>query len=223
MFDFLKNVTIAEDVKAKKVATRTAKSKNPTEADLRIFRNGSIYPSAALVAELNLEYRGKDAETGNGLDLVDSRLWHVSAAWPQQLLMVAAIGKKEGKVDVFSQVKYDEAGAPMFSVLEQGSNLGFGKELLKTIGEIYGKGVNDEGYLDLVIARDYPINTPNNIYHLPKKQSRGDNKGDLQLVKREHITLFPLAPIDGSADYVAPDTDEVEGAEGGEEQATQLD
>src|SRR5690606_11617595 len=119
MLDFLSQVTVeAVIVPVKSPVSRTPKVLQPADAvaDLRIWENGAIYPSNALIAEYNLEYTAKDAEeSGYGLDFIDSSLMP-SIKTPQRFLALAITPRKSGKIDVFRGTTYKEDGTPAASV-----------------------------------------------------------------------------------------------------------
>jgi hypothetical protein len=195
MFDFLKNLGDVEVTSGKVEGQSTRivrKDANPTNgADLRLFKDGSVYPSKELVAEFELEYTNKDTVTGNGFDVIDTRTW---AGWKADthVLLIAPISKSKSKVDLFDQTKYNEDGTPISTVVDQGSNT-FGKKLLTMISEIYGDvDFTDKSYVDLVIGRGYNFATEEGIYYIPKAVVKGDKKGAIKVVRREYTSLYPL-------------------------------
>jgi hypothetical protein len=206
---FLANVQL--EMPAKKSGGGSKKDRQPTEADLRLFKNGALYPSSALIAEFNLEYIGKNEEVSvdgrvpMGLDFIASPEWGMYPKGLQALAFVGITPKTIGKVDAFKSVGYDENGAPVKSVAEQGSTTA-GKILIDVLGTAYGVKVEatadveahvelpwvDDKYIDLIIVRDQKMQTLEEVYHLPKKASRGENKGELSTVRREKIAIHPL-------------------------------
>lgn len=196
--EFLKKASLVanEVVKPAIARTVTAKNRNPEEADIRIYKDGAVYPSAALVAEFDLTYRGKDVTPkGQAFDVFKSSDFLNTKHWAadETVVFIAAVDKVLPKTDLFSGSKFDENGEPTADVLTQGAAT-FGKELLETLKEIYAIEPNEEGFIDLVIVRDIPFNTPDNIYYVPKVVSRGEKKGQSDLMRRENITLYPLVP-----------------------------
>lgn len=196
--EFLRKASLVanEVVKPAAARTTTAKNRNPETADIRVYKDGSVYPSAALVAEFNLAYVGKDVEPkGNAFDVFKSSEFLNTKHWPAEdtVLFITAVDRKLPKTDLFSGSKYDEAGEPKSDVLTQGSNT-FGGGLLVTLKELYGVEPNEEGYIDLSIVRSIPFTTDDAIYYVPKVITRGDAKGKSDLVRRENLTLFPLIP-----------------------------
>ena len=190
-FDFLKNTTLAQ-VEQKTTTTtnrtgRVAMERNPTNgASLRLFKDGSIYPSQETVDKYNLEYFG---ETGNGLDIIDSRQWAQYPQNAQPVVFVTAVPKKSGLVSLFSQAKGEDV-----SVMTQGSKT-FGAELTTLLQEVYN--VEDlfatQKYVDLVIVDNVEMPSADGIYNLPKKVAKGENKGQATSARRENITVNPLA------------------------------
>lgn len=199
--DFLKKASLVanEVVKPAVARTTTAKNRNPENADIRVYRDGSVYPSAALVTEFNLAYVGKDvAPKGQAFDVFESAKYINTQSWEDKVLFIAAVDRSLPKTDLFSGSKYDENGEPTADVLTQGANT-FGKELLTMLKDTYGIEIAEDAeqnYIDLVILRDIPFNTPDNIYYVPKVVSRGNNKGQSDLVRRENITLYPLVTVE---------------------------
>jgi len=196
--DFLKKASLAanEVVKPATARTTTAKARTPETADIRVFKDGSVFPSVALIKEFDLQYRAKDVEPkGNGFDVFKSTDFPNTQHWPKdnRIIFIAAVDKAEGKLDLFGRTTYDETGAAS-DVLTQGATT-FGKVLLEHIKEVYGEEPNEHGFIDLVIARDNSFNTDNGKYYIPKVVSRGDSKGESTVVTRENLTLFPLIPV----------------------------
>lgn len=196
--EFLKKASLVanEIVKPAIARTVTAKNRNPENADIRIYKDGAVFPSAALVTEFDLGYRNKDIIGGQAFDVFKSSDFPNTQAWPEtdRCIFIAAVDRKEPKTDLFSGSKFDENGMPTADVLTQGAAT-FGKQLLENLKEIYQVEPNEEGFIDLVILREYPFNNPDNIYYVPKAVSRGEKKGESTIVRRENITLYPLAPI----------------------------
>lgn len=195
-FDFLKNLQPLEEVK-KQSKTRNTYFKSPEEADLRVCRNGAVYPSTALVEKMNLEYKNaSDPEQGNGLDVLLSSDWAPAKNWPTKVVLVAAVPKDEPKVSLFKLCNRNkETGEVETSVLDQGST-SFGKDLLYMLKEAYGVTPNENGYIDLNIMHDTPVTTSNGVYYIPKKIVRGDKAGEVTTERREHLVLHPLVVVD---------------------------
>ncbi len=195
--EFLKKASLVanEIVKPAVARTTVAKNRNPENADIRIYKDGSVYPSAALVAEFDLTYRGKEETGGQAFDVFKSSDFPNTQSWPEEnrVIFIAALDRSEPKTDLFSGGKFNEDGTPTSDVLTQGSN-SFGKGLLEDIKAVYGEEPGEDGYIDLVILRDFPFTNADNIYYVPKVVSRGEKKGESTIVRRENLTLYPLAP-----------------------------
>lgn len=212
---FLKGITLKsnEEVKPAFITTKAARpsiDRSPVNADLRVFRDGSIYPSKALVEKFNLEYVGKDhvyAEgeaQANGFDIVSSKTFPNTSHLEASFLLIGVVAKSLPKVDVFGSTTYVSdkdvekdstlvLNAAKSSVLDQGANT-FGKEvLIPMLKEVYGFefGENDK-FVDLMIVSDQPLVTSDGNYFIPKRITRGEKKGQLDIVVRQNIDLFPL-------------------------------
>lgn len=188
-FDFLKNtaLTVVEKTVAKASTGKTAMQRNPTNgASLRLFKDGSVFPSLEAVGKYDLEYFGT---TGNGFDVIDSRKWAQYPAGAQAVVFIAAVPKKSGLVDLFASAKVEGT-----SVLTQGSKT-FGMELITMLQEVYG--VEDlfatQKWVDLSIVDNVAMPTEDGIYNVPKTVGKGENKGMVTTKRRENITVNPLA------------------------------
>ena len=196
---FLKNVSLQSNsvVKTPAARAKSVSDKNPTNADLRIFKNGAVYPSVALVGLFSLQYVAKNCEEkGNGFDVFKSTAFLNTKHWPAEhkVIFIASVPKSEPKVDLFGATVYDENDQPKSDVLTQGA-VTAGVEILEMIKEVYGLEIKEgESFIDLVIMKDVPFNTDDNIYFIPKTVSRGEKKGQTTLIRREDLTLFPLVP-----------------------------
>lgn len=208
---FLKNIKLQPNAAVKTVASRTAAgtSKNPEKADIRIFRNGSVYPSAALAAKCNLQYAHKDAkpeDKGNGFDVFSSGDFLNTKGLPKEdrCIFIALVPKAAGKVDLFANATYNEDGTTKSDVLTQGAAT-VGKEILEAIKDVYGIELKEgQSYMDLKVISDSPFTTDDNIYFIPKKVSRGEKKGEVTMVRREDLTLYPLVPVEMLGEETAP-------------------
>lgn len=195
---FLKKVSLAANEVVKPVLARTtaAKDRNPTDADIRIYKNGAAYPSAALVAEFNLSFTAKDAaDKGNAFDVFKSKSFPNTAALDENFLFITAVPRTQPKTDLFSSTGYDKVtNEPLADVLTQGA-VTFGLELLAYAKEVYDIEPTEETpYIDLLIVRDSPFTTNDGIYFIPKVISRGEKKGQADIVRRENLTLYTLVP-----------------------------
>lgn len=165
---FLKDITLVGAEKPKRAASVSSKDYNPAEdrMAIRLFYDGSVFPSTALVDRFNLEYATREVDntplepivaggeaqgvgapepakvrykdvTGNGFDVADTNEFK-SFVSPQRLLVVAVTPKAELKVDLFSSTGYEEDNTPSSSVLTQGSAT-FGKSvMIPMVEEVYG-------------------------------------------------------------------------------------
>lgn len=249
--NFLKTSTVEEA----KTSQRTGgpgnrKQRNPAPAivAIRVWKDGSIFPSQAAVDKFDLEYRPatitkeplklKDGETeadqkfrnkydfpkgtGNGFDIIDSRLWAQFKSEGAMLFIIPVL-KSLSKVDLFNTVAYEEDGSPKSSVMEQGTAT-YGKDvLIPAIEEIYGIKFNrsavpgsEDGlvpsieaitdgvdFVDLAIFESLgegadAVNIVENfskpIIHVPKRITRGKDKGQADYERRENVKVHGLAP-----------------------------
>jgi hypothetical protein len=223
MFNFLNNIQIEEnapEVKVTKGGNGPVKQeRNPSNgAHLRLFKDGKVYPSLALIDRFNLEYTDIATKGGNGFDITDSRKWTNTAKNPNAVLFISAVAKSSPKVDLFGSCTYyktgddipegKKAGDAKSSVVDQGP-VTFGKQLIVMLREVYNLDVttstDEEGnevsednlfgksnFVDLFIAEDHGVTLPDGIYWLPKTITKGDNKGQQDVQRRENITMYPL-------------------------------
>lgn len=205
--DFLKKISLQSNAVVKSPIARTKSNvaKTPENADLRVFRNGGVYPSAALVAACNLQYVGKDVEEkGNGFDIFSSKSFLNTAHLPDAFLFIALVPKNAGKVDLFASTTYNEDNTAKSDVLTQGA-VTFGLELLEMIKTVYGVELKEgQSFIDLKIMKDSPSNTDDNIYWIPKTVNRGPKKGEVTLERRENLDLYPLVPVSLLGEEEAP-------------------
>jgi hypothetical protein len=145
---------IAQDEPKKKNGGGGARKEwNPTEGlAIRIWNDGSVFPSQQLVDYFDLKFRNKfkDEEVaaaketktkldlGMGFDIVDTQEFPVLQT-PTRLLFISPVHRSLGKVDLFGSVSYNEIdGTPLYNVMTQGATT-FGKSsLIPKIEEIYG-------------------------------------------------------------------------------------
>lgn len=193
---FLKNgVSIAPN----QVTTKTISRKrdiNPAAADLRIFANGSVYPSATLVKRFNLEYGTVGLTGGNGFDVFASKEFFNTMQIETPFIMIAPVEKHTGKVDLFGTTRFNEDGTPISSVMSQGSNNTWLLDLLKTT---YNIVPGEQGYIDLTLVKEEELShglaaMTNGIYNIPKQMVRGSKKGAATYVRREDIDVYVLYP-----------------------------
>lgn len=219
--DWLNEVEMtAPDEPKRKGGGGARKERNPENADLRIFKDGSPYPSKALVDKFNLEFSARDVEDqGNGLDIIDSDEFKQYIPAKSRVIFVTVTPRKArgGKLDLFGVVAYhDEKSAakaakddeddsirvsdPRNSVLNQGAAT-FGKDvLLPLIKEVYGVEPNEKGYIDMkfVGPNDQPFRLPSNkpnYAFLPKTTNKKDGTKTGSVIKREKPEFWVLYPV----------------------------
>lgn len=216
---FLGAVKVANpDVKEGRSTSKKQRNPNALLLAIRLWADGSVYPSQALVDKFNLEYPkatvsvvktkdGKDKnvytvvdDKSNGLDIIDTAQWP-QIVTPEHFLAVAVSPKDSPKLDLFSVTRYDETGNPIASVMEQGSAT-YGKSvLLDLVKDRYNVEPNEEGFIDLEVVMQAPDGTPinlssaNGINLLPKVIARGADKGKPDYSRRENVNIYVLAPM----------------------------
>jgi hypothetical protein len=151
--DFLKTIqVVATEDKVSK--PRGAKEWNPPSGKvIRLWRDGSVFPSKELVDAFDLEYTSRLSEEevtklkaeskplppeGYGFDVADSDEFPAFNTGGQRLLIISPVKREEGKVDLFASVTYNKDNTPKSTVMNQG-NVTFGNEtLIPWVEEIYG-------------------------------------------------------------------------------------
>lgn len=181
----------------KKRATPAKKERNPVTAEIRVYKNGSVFPSASLVEKFELEYTEQNSNLpGFGFDVVDGRNWaNLKGARPA--LFISPARRDLGKVDLFAQCTY-ENGQPTCSVMEQGAKT-FGVKLLEMIKEVYGVEPNEEGFVDMLVIEDAALQQSLNaatkgVFHFPKVITRGEKAGQATYVRRENASIYGFIP-----------------------------
>jgi hypothetical protein len=228
MLDFLKQVQVtAPEVEIRK-ASGPRKQRNPENADIRLFSDGSVYPSAMLAEKFRLEYGNKPTEkgqslTGYGFDVIDSEEFKQYLNTPVRCIWVSPVPRSEGKIDMFASTSYNEDGTPKSSVLDQGT-VTFGRNtLIPMIESAYGITLNEETkefsngkrYVDFILAgpdKDTPFTLPpgKTLAFVPKAKERGEEKGMATVVRRENPEFWCLYPAPETAvEAVAADVEEV--------------
>jgi hypothetical protein len=200
---FLKDIKL-EPVSKAAPKTRVSVATLPEVGDLRVFKNGKVYPSEAFATEFNLEFQPKvniasEGEepvfdvVGNGLDIFSSTNWGmIKGKLPQEVMFLAAVPKTDAKVDMWASTKYDDDNNPKASVFTQGANTFSKDRLLPMLTEIYGIDWDKVDYVDMEVVRDTPIVSESGIYLLPKVVSTGSKKGEATYIRRENLTVCPL-------------------------------
>lgn len=210
--DFLKQIKVDDPATMRKSGGGGhRKAWNPTEGlRIRVWKDGSVFPSEELVKWFDLEYREKDAlNQGNALDIFPSKQLPIFKT-PNELILLNVVGKDKPKTDVFGSVGYvadaeelpegTVVGEPLFSVMDQGATTFGKKNLLPMIKEVYDVEPNEEGYIDLVLLGQDGLDATQkfeiskDFCHVPKQVSRGDNAGAPTYVKRNHPRLYALYP-----------------------------
>lgn len=191
-FDFLKAVTInkVEEPIKQTSKGRVAQEKNPQSGlTLRLFKDGSIYPSQELVDTYNLEYT-KD-KSGNGFDIFSSSNWNQYPKDAENVVFITATSKSNARVDLFSIAR--TVNGVLTSIMNQGSKT-FGLELIPMLESTYGVSLfSDKKYVDLQVVEDVAINQ--DIVYVPKMVNKGEHKGAMTTERRENVVLHPLAII----------------------------
>ena len=223
-FDFLSKVVLDADASAPR---RPKKERMPTTAHLRVFKNGSVYPSKALVEALGLEYRplvkdeaGKWVEPedpGYGFDVCLSTEFPAFKV-PQPVVVISTVSRIHPKVSLFGSVSYIQKpedaveglneGDPTVSVTEQGSATFGSNELLPMLADTYKVVPGKDGYIDLMLVGTDGtpgVDSPwvfNRPVYVPKKVARGETKGQASTVRRENGKYFVLVPVMETAGQV---------------------
>lgn len=167
---------------------KSPKTKNPTGLTVRVFADGSVYPSQDLVNQFDLNYKNKAEEfQGNAFDVVDTAEWKPMQAYPR-MIMFGLTPKSAPKVDLFGSTKYNEDGTPKANVLTQGAKDENLLNLVKSLNWIN----NDQKYIDLKVVLEHPLNTEDGIAYIPKTISRGKDAGQNTYVRRENTTFYPV-------------------------------
>jgi hypothetical protein len=211
MLDFLKNVqvTAPEKTPTSKGGGGVRKERNPLTADLRLFADGSIYPSEELAIRFNLEYGNKPAEDmdpiGNGFDVINSEEFKQYIPVGRRCIWISPVPRAEPKLDIFGTTTYNEDGTPKSSVMDQGS-VTYGKATLwPLIKEAYGIELTEnEKFIDLNFyggsqdeaGNQFPFVLPpgKTLAFVPKAIERGEKKGTATVQRRENPEFWCLYP-----------------------------
>lgn len=155
MFEFLNKVTVDETM-VKTTAPRKGgpkKERNPESGlKIRVFYDGSVYPSQELVDKFNLEYSNRPEEVegkktptigGFGFDVIDSKLFPAFKGIPegQRVLFIAPVMKSAAKVDLFGTTNYNDDNTPKASVLSQGNKTFGADSFIPMLEAAYGVGL----------------------------------------------------------------------------------
>lgn len=186
-YSFLKSLNLVDTGRL-----RNPKTKNPEGLTIRIFSDGSVFPSKDLVTQFNLEYRNDgDPEQGNGLDIVDTGEWSIFNGQPR-VLMVGVTLKSNPKVDLFASCRHNEDGTPKSSVLTQGSVNGYLLDLVRENGWL----TPEQKYVDLKVLTDYAFTTKDGLAFIPKTITKGTKAGEKTYSRRENSVFYPMEPTD---------------------------
>lgn len=205
---FLQTIKV-EDPSLMKKSTGGGRRKewNPTGMKIRVWKDGSVFPSKELVDRFNLEYGNQpteegQVETGNAFDIFSSADFPIFKA-DETLLLLNVAPKSAPKTDVFGSTTYNEDGTPKSSVMEQGSAT-FGKAtLLPLLTSMYGVTLGDnKEYEDLILLGQGGENSQQawglpdgkTVCHVPKVVARGERKGEMSYSRRENPQFFVLYP-----------------------------
>jgi len=218
--DFLKSATLEKVVVER--ASKTGGSnlvKQPTHGDLRVFKNGRVYPSDELMEKYSLEYFPKlesvDPVTGEvkiaiigmGVDIFSSVKWGMLKGVEQEVLFIGFIPRENNhKIDLWGSCQY-EGLEPKTSVLEQGPSVFGSNSLVDYLASAYGVDWETAKYVDLKVEFEIPMKSEDDVYHLPKLVSRGDNKGKATYARRELIEIYPLTVAYTETKEVEEETD----------------
>lgn len=218
MLDFLKQVQVTAPEIAVRRSSGPRKERNPQNADLRVFVDGSVYPSAKLVERFSLEYGNKPEEkadpAGNGFDIIDSDEFIQWLKTPVRCIWISPVPRAESKIDLFGTVSYNEDGTPKVSVLEQGTKTFGENTLIPLLAAAYGITVVEEGegdnktrsfsngkrYVDLQLigpnedGSGFKLPAGKTVAFVPKAKQRGEEKGMATVIRRENPEFWCLYP-----------------------------
>ena len=203
-FDFLNKVVIPT-VKPSKGEMRVTKAQ-PTKADIRVYlKDGRVFINQELVDELKMY---EIADDSKGIDIWTTLDWGGYYPKEKPAVMLASFIKKHTKDGAVSKIglvvtnrKIEGNKTPK---PEAGLSPSFGKELLDmyfstyvateddTDVDAWNEKLQKEGiyYIDLVIDKDIEVGTSDGIVYVPKKITRGKDKGQARYVRRENVQVF---------------------------------
>lgn len=171
---------------------KSPKTKNPEGLTVRIFTNGSVYPSADLVTKFDLEYQDKqNSNRGNGLDIIDTAEWSIFKNQPR-MIMFGISSKENPKVDLFASCRYNDDGTPKSSVLTQGAVNTYLLDLVRECGWL----TEEQKYVDLKVVEEYPFKTADGLAFIPKTIAKGAMAGEKTYSRRENVVFYPVEPTD---------------------------
>lgn len=225
--DFLKQIKVDDPATMKKPHSGggggSRKAWNPTTPNtIRVWKDGSVFPSADLVERFNLEYGARPVEVaaeagaepvgedkkpkwlqpGNAFDVFDSADFPIFKS-PQRVLIANVVAKAAGKADLFASIEWDPlTGEPKNSVMDQGAAT-FGKnELIPLIEDVYQMSPGEK-FIDFVLlgqdgeaaTKHFGLPDGKQVCVVPKKISRGPKKGEMTYARREDPWLYILYPL----------------------------
>lgn len=212
------NLSFLNDVTLDVVSTLAKPRKEPVvktpedTVDIRVFANGTIYPSKAFALAYDLEYKdrkvlpdGSFEIEGNGLDIFTSDDWGmVAGKLPEgtKIIFLSAVSKTFAKVDVWGATNYNEDNTPKASVFTQGAKTYGERTLVPMLSAMYGIDWTTTEHVDLKLSQEM-LSSENGVYNIPKIISTGKNKGKASYVRREHIIIKPLIVADVKEKKVA--------------------
>ena len=201
--------TVKLEVVTKEAATPVKKTNNPIEADLRVFARGSAFASAVFIAEYVLEFQAKSAkDQGSGLDVFTSEDWPM-VNLPKEVIFTAIVPKKDPKVDMFSKTSY-EGDTPKSTAISLSNSTFVKAHLLDMLAKAYEIDWATTKYVDLSISKEHQMVSPTGEYWIPKTVSRGERKGEKEILIRKDCAVFPLVVVheermEDSTPEVAPE------------------
>ncbi len=193
-------------------------------AQLRVFKNGRVYPAMDFALSFGLEHQAKeqivDPITGEvtvkvlgaGMDVFSSKNWTMVEGLAKEVIFCAITPRQgNGKIDLFGSTQYNEDGKPKKLLYEIGKSTFGHEQLVPMLENAYGVNFEETPFVDLLVHTDHPMISPNDVYVLPKVTSRGENKGKASFARRENINVFPLsvAPVAEVTDPIADDKGDI--------------
>lgn len=188
--NFVESTAVVDNKRGRKVSIERT-----PEDGIRLFKDGSVWPSKKYVDQFNLQYQADGS--GNGFDVFLSHDWYlINKETSPNVVLAALVPKSEPKVDLFGSFR-KRLDNTVTDVMEQGSKT-FGEEfiamLMKANGTVLTEdlfGSND--YVDVIFVGEVD-NVPNGIYKLPKGAKReGGSAGTVKRSKDTVIYVVDLA------------------------------
>lgn len=185
--DFLDEIIAVQATPTQKKMSYTP----PTESDFRLYKNGKLFANQTIIDEFGLQFSSKKGEekAGNAIDFVPSEDM-VNAANITDKFFIGFTPKKEPKSDLFDSCKFDSNGEPTGDVTKGGE---LEEEVTNRLFSLFG--LENQDYLDFNLIRESEeklAQRTKNIITLKKKVSRGEKKGNKEIVVRESSRFFLL-------------------------------